>query len=140
MFPEPVLVDTGPLIAIYSASDRHHESCTQQAATLPVGKTFTCWPVITEAAYLLRRHPKEQQHLLQRVEVGDLIVLPLGPNDVPAIRQILTTYDDQEIDLADACLFHLAAREGIRSVFTTDRRHFSVLRLPDGGTLAMLPS
>ena len=67
MLPEPVLVDTGALIALYNANDPAHRMCSETARLLPVGKAYTCWPVITEAAYLLRKHPRQRKSLLQAI-------------------------------------------------------------------------
>ncbi len=67
---EKVLVDTGPLIALFNANERQHEACSKLADNLPVGKAYTCWPVLTEAAYLLRKHPKQQRELLEVVDDG----------------------------------------------------------------------
>ena len=38
-------------------------------------------------------------------------------------------YADLPMDLADAALIRVAEREGIRTIFTLDRRDFSVYRL-----------
>lgn len=139
MISEPVLIDTGPLIAFYSEADFHHSVCKQQMASLPVGKVYTCWPVITEAAYMLRKHPKQRDDLLLSLANEELVLLQLRERDLKPVHEILSRYDDQEIDLADARLLHLAERESIKSVFTLDRRHFSVLKKRDGEPLRMLP-
>lgn len=94
---------------------------------LPVGKAYTCWPVITEAAYMLRHRPAQRDDLLQSIVSGDIVLLSLRETDLMAVSKIMSTYHDQEIDLADACLLHLANRERIDAVFTLDRRHFSIL-------------
>ena len=139
MLNEPVLVDTGPLIAFYSDDDAQHAACKEQMSLLPVRKAYTCWPVIVEAAYMLRRRPEQRDDLLESVGNGYLPLLRLRSNDVAQVRAILTKYHDQDIDLADACLLHLADRENIGSVLTLDRRHFGILRRVNGEMLKILP-
>jgi len=139
MLDEAVLVDTGAILAIYNAKDAYHEACKTQSEELLVGKSFTCWPVITEAAYMLRNHTAARAHLLGRVHSQEFALLPLSGVDVPEINQIFAKYHDQQIDLADACLLHLADREDINAVFTLDRRHFSVFRRANGKALRLLP-
>ncbi len=139
MVNEPVLVDTGPLIALYSEEDVHHASCCEQMMGLPLGKAYTCWPVITEASYMLRKRPEHRDDLLQAVINNELVILRLRERDLEPIRDIFARYHDQEIDLADACLLHLADREDINAVFTIDRRHFGVFRKQNGNPLRLLP-
>ena len=43
------------------------------------------------------------------------------------------------LQFADAALAHLAERENIRTVFTPDRRDFSIIRLKRNRTLTLLP-
>jgi predicted nucleic acid-binding protein len=133
-----VLIDTGPLVAILYEKEEHHERCVQQMKELPA-TVRSCWPVITEAAYLLRASPAGVHTLLSRVELGRVEILPLTSGDAPSISAILKRYSDQGFDFADACLMHLAEREGIEYVFTLDRRHFSVYRPPSGRALVLLP-
>ena len=139
MVNEPVLVDTGPLLALYSQRDAHHAACEQLFDSLPIGKAYTCWPVITEAAYMLRKRPDHRDDLLQAVLDGDLVILRLRERDLEPVRDIFAKYHDQDVNLADACLLHLADREQINAVFTLDRRHFSVFRKVDGSALHVLP-
>jgi predicted nucleic acid-binding protein len=136
---EPVLVDSGALIALYNAKDPAHQACRSAADMLPVGKAYTCWPVLTEATYLLRKYRRQRDSLLAAVEAGEFDLLPLNVADLPLIQLELTRYGDQGIDLADAALVHLGNREQIEAVFTTDRRHFSVYRLKDGRPFHLLP-
>ena len=48
-------------------------------------------------------------------------------------------YESSGLQLADAALAHLAEREDIRTVFTTDRRDFSIIRLKRNRTLRLIP-
>ncbi|HVH29280.1 MAG TPA: hypothetical protein VM818_21145 [Vicinamibacterales bacterium] len=43
-----VLVDVGPLVAIFDRADPKHEACVTTLKTL-----VTVWPAFTEAMYLL---------------------------------------------------------------------------------------
>lgn len=136
---DAVLIDTGPLIALYNQRDPQHEACREEMDSIPFGKAYTCWPVITEAAYMLRRHSEHRDDLLRAVVAGDLVIQRLRELDLPAVQTVFAKYHDQELDLADACLLCLADREDIDSILTLDRRHFSVLRRIDGSVLNLLP-
>jgi hypothetical protein len=126
-----VLVDTGPLVAILSSVDEHHAACVKALHQLP-GPLFSCWPVITEAVWLLRSHPPAFQQLLRSCfsekAGGFLELLPLAGAEASAIAEVMKEYQDIRPQLADAALLYLADREGIDTVFTLDRRDFGVYR------------
>jgi predicted nucleic acid-binding protein len=133
-----VLVDTGPLVAALSRRDLHHEQCLAEFTAVAVG-LWTCWPVVTEAAYLLRKSPDAVRALLRQIHKDNLRILPLDETDSPPILVILARDADSKLDFADACLMHLAEREAIDFVFTLDRRHFSLFRKSDGSALQLIP-
>lgn len=133
-----VLVDTGPIVAILLQSDQHHEACVEQLHRIR-GPLLTCWPVITEAAWLLRAYPQAIRKLLSSFHGRPFQLVPLGEMDLPAIAAILAKYEGLGIQLADASLVHLANREGIELMFTLDRRAFGVLRLAHGKKLRLIP-
>ncbi len=139
MLNEPVLVDTGPLIAFYSEEDSYHAACKKQMQMLPVGKTYTCWPVIVETAYMLRKRPMQRDDFLQTVRQGNLTILSLRAHDLEPVQEILAKYHDHSIDLADACLLHLADREEISTILTINHRHFAMFRKANGEALRLLP-
>lgn len=133
-----VLADTGPIVAILSRRDQYHKICVEALREMP-GPLFTCWPVITEVAWLLRRDTNAIQQLLNSVDVGLFEILILTTADAKPISAIMKKYRDVRIQLADAALVHLAARDGVDTVFTLDRRDFSVYRLPKGRTFRVIP-
>jgi hypothetical protein len=135
---ERVLLDTGPLVAILSEADEHHDFCVAQIRKMH-GRLVTCWPVITEAAWLLRRYPVAVERLLASLNGGPYELAELGEGDLAGIGTILARYRDLGAQLADATLVHLANREGIGTVFTLDRRDFSVMRRARGRRLRLIP-
>jgi predicted nucleic acid-binding protein len=134
-----VLADIGPLVAILSRRDQYHRACVEALREMP-GPLFTCWPVITEAAWLLRRDPTAVAQLLHSLDTGFLELLPLTTADAKPIAAILKKYRDIRIQLADAALVHLAARDGVDTIFTLDQRDFSVYRLPRGKAFRIVPT
>jgi len=133
-----VLVDTGPLVAILSPADQNHEVCVRTLASLK-SPLLTCWPVITEAAWLLRDYPLAFENLLGNTNGGFLEVLPITGKDSGQIVDILKRYASLRPQFADATLVHLANREDIRTIFTLDRRDFSVYRSARKRVLRILP-
>ena len=133
-----VLVDTGPIVAILSESDEHHAACVAalQRIRAPL---LTCWPVVTEAAWLLRAYPQAFGSLLSSFNGRPFELVPLNEADLVGIAAILAKYKALGIQLADASLVHLANREGIDVIFTLDRRDFSVLRRTRGKKFRVIP-
>jgi hypothetical protein len=122
-----ILVDTGPLVAILSREDEHHQTCVAALHEMPA-PLFSCWPVITEAAWLLRSSPDAVQQLLGSIDAGFLELLPLAGAEAMAIAAVMKKYQSIRPQLADAALVYLAGRERIETVFTLDRRDFAIYR------------
>ena len=133
-----VLLDTGPLVAILSERDEHHDACVEQLRQL-TPPLLTCWPVITEAAWLLRLDVTAVQRMLAGFDVGLLELLPLGEEAAPWVSDFVTRYSNLGVQLADACLVYLAEREGIQTVFTLDRRDFTVYRFGKNKSFTLIP-
>jgi predicted nucleic acid-binding protein len=133
-----VLADTGPLVAIASEDDAHHRACVEALAALPP-PVLTCWPVLTEAAWLLRKRPTARDRLFEAFDAGMLTLLDLGPEALGPIAKFLRRYEAIGAQLADAALVYLAEREDIREVFTLDRRDFSVYRIGRHRTFKIIP-
>jgi uncharacterized protein len=133
-----VLIDTGPLVAIISERDTEHRRCLEQSRTISP-PMVTCWPVVTEAAWLLRNRPASVRDLFCAFEDGVLRLARLDETDMPAIDGILKTYASLRPQLADASLVHLAEREQLLKIFTLDRRDFTVYRLSRNRRLQLIP-
>ena len=133
-----ILVDAGPLIALVDANDQHHAECMAALKNMREPMA-TVWPPLTEAMYLLAGQPRAQESLWEMVDRGALQLLALDPGDAPRIRELMHKYAKRPMDLADAALLRAAEREGIRKIFTVDRRDFSVYRLHGRVRPTLLP-
>jgi hypothetical protein len=122
-----------------SESDEHHGACIEQLKSLKT-PLLTCWPVVTEVAWLLRAYPLGIERLLSSFDGRPFQLLSLDESDLTGIATILAKYRNLGIQLADASLVHLANREGIETVFTLDRRDFAVLRRAGGRRFRIIPS
>ena len=133
-----ILIDTGPLVAIASDRDAQHRQCMEQSRE--IGRPMlTCWPVVTEAVWLLRNQPVSIRNLFRTFEDGTFRLASLDETDMPAIERILETYATLRPQLPDAALVHLAEREGLNTNFTLDRRDFTVYRLSRNRSLHLIP-
>jgi predicted nucleic acid-binding protein len=123
-----ILVDAGPLVALVDADDQEHRRCVSTLKGLrePLA---TVWPPLVEAMSLLSDLPRAQDALWEMLARGAVQLLPLGLGDAPRIRELMRKYADRRMDLADAALVRVAEREGIRTIFTVDRKDFGVYRL-----------
>ena len=133
-----ILVDTGPLVAILSQEDEFHATCVNALRDMP-GPLLSCWPVITEAAWLLRSSPRAVQQLLRSIDGRFLELLPLAGTEAEAIAATMQRYADIHPQLADAALVYLAQRKQIETIFTLDRRDFSIYRLGRKRTFRIVP-
>ena len=123
-----ILVDAGPLVAVVDASDQHHRQCVATLRTVrePLA---TVWPAIAEAMYLLLDLPKGQAAVWEMLERRVVRLIPLGDDDIPRIRELMSKYADRPMDLTDAALVRVAEREGLDTVFSVDEADFRVYRL-----------
>ncbi|MGB8465974.1 MAG: PIN domain-containing protein [Terrimicrobiaceae bacterium] len=123
-----VLLDTGPLVSFLAAGlENHAWVCEQWKRLHP--PLLTCEPVLTEAAFLLKREGRETDPLFELLERGVLRVGLEVEDQLADLRALMRRYRDRPMSLADACLVRLAELHSGGSVFTFDgdfcfyRRH-----------------
>jgi uncharacterized protein len=135
---ERVLIDTGPIVAILAPEDSYHQICIEALRSFD-GSLHTCWPVITEATYLLRYSPLAVQRLLGSLDGGWLELLPMEAAEGKSVAAILKRYQNIQPQFADAALVYLAGRERIETIFTLDRRDFSIYKTSRRRALHIIP-
>lgn len=120
--PARLLVDAGPLIALFNRRDRWHRDARAFFGRFH-GVLITTWPVLAEAAHFIAKRTPD---LLDLVEAGRIEILePHGP--ISRVSSLMRTYADLPMDLADATLVAAAEQSGLTDVLTLDR-HFHVYR------------
>jgi uncharacterized protein len=139
MTSRPVQVDTGPLVALLNRRDQHHGEAQELVARF-APPFYTTWPVLAEAAWLLRKNLNAVTGLLQLVIRGDLRTSELNAEAVQRISEVLVQYHSLGVQLADASLVHSAELLQTTTLLTFDLRDFSVIRLADGRALELNPS
>lgn len=126
-----ILVDAGPLVALFDATDRQHAHCVDVLGTLKE-RVVTTTPVLTESFHLLRPAKSRASGLVDFVNHGGLDVLPVDDRILRRSFELMLQYADLPMDFADATLVSAAEHSRIDKVFTLDRKHFTVYRMKRG--------
>lgn len=135
----PVLLDTGPLVSFLASGLRHHEWAVEQWKQLRP-PLLTCEPVLTEAAFLLKREGRDADPVFELLERGVIRVALAAEKEQTGLRALMHRYRNRPMSLADACLVRLSEIHRNGEVFTLDsdfriyRRHGNKVihvRMPD---------
>lgn len=122
-----ILIDSGPLIALFDSSDRyHHESVDFiKQNKYPLITTIAS---ITETLYLLDFNRNAQMDFLEWVGRGGVEIYDIQKNDFHRIKELTEKYRDLPMDFADSCLVYIAEQLNIKAIATIDR-DFTVYRI-----------
>ena len=126
-----ILVDTGPLVALFDPADADYVRCVQQLAMIEEPLCTTV-PVLTEAFHLLNPGSIGSQRLMDFVAGGGLGVRYLDAAGLSRAFALMVRYADHPMDLADASLVVLAETLKLRKVLTLDRNDFTTYRIQHG--------
>jgi predicted nucleic acid-binding protein len=126
-----ILLDSGPLVALFDPRDRDFAACRATARRL-TGELVTTPPVLTEVSHLLGPASAGFLEVGALISAGDIGVDYLDPDVMDRMFRLMEQYRDQEMDFADASLVAIAEARGTRRVWSLDRRHFSVYRVRHG--------
>ena len=122
-----ILIDSGPLIALFDASDTYHHQ-TVDFIKSNQSVLVTTIASITEALHLLDFHRNAQLDLLEWVCRGGVEIAAILGTDFQRIKELTEKYRDLPMDFADSCLVLLAEKLGIDTIATIDR-DFSIYRI-----------
>jgi len=122
-----VLIDTGPLVALFDDTEPAHKHC-YAALKKQVSAPLTTWPVLTEAFDFIGGWERGQSKLWDFILSGGVHVEEIPEELHPRIRELMKKYFDNPMDLADASLVAIAEYHHIKRIFTLDHRDFSRYR------------
>ena len=126
-----VLADSGYFIGLFNIKDHHHKRCMAFFSQY-AGQTTTTWSVFTEVCALLP-HSKQKAFFAWAAKaqaLGHLRIEAPPADAVAALWHLMDKYENLPMDFCDASLVYLATSLKIFRIATTDRRDFSVYRLP----------
>lgn len=125
---KPIVVDSGPLIALYDHSDKAHSRSLQFFSRTKFQGLVTT-AVIVEVSHLLSFHHEAMMDFLQWVRRGGLTVVEFT-QDFHRVVELMDKYADVPMDLADATVIAACERLRTNHVLTMDS-DFLIYRIHD---------
>ena len=122
-----ILIDSGPLIALFDASDKYHHEAVNFIKTnkYPLVTTLAS---ITDALHLLDFNRNAQIDFLGWVHRGAVEIHNIENNDFKRLKELTEKYRDLPMDFADSCLVYIAEKLKLNTIATIDR-DFSIYRI-----------
>lgn len=135
----PVLVDSGPLIALFNGADRWHAPVLSWLQTNPAATLLSTWPLATEVCALLARriHNDCALDFLRWAQRGGIALEGAAEGSITEVLRISERFASLPFDLADASIAETAARLKLRHVLSIDA-DFDVYRDRAGRPLVNL--
>jgi predicted nucleic acid-binding protein len=123
-----VLVDAGPLIALFDRDDNYHEAVKDFLSKGQYRFVSTA-AVLTEVSYMLNFSVGAQIDFFEWVLKKGVLLYDVECGGISRIIELLHKYSDLPMDFADATLVLAAEKTGIRRIISMDS-DFDVYRLP----------
>jgi len=122
-----ILIDSGPLIALFDASDKYHKKAISfiKSNKFPL---VTAIASVTETLHLLNFNRNAQIDFIEWVYRGAVEIQNIENCDFDRIKELTEKYSDLPMDFADSCLVCIAEKQGISTIATIDR-DFTIYRI-----------
>ena len=118
--PRIIIVDSGPLIALFDADDTYHPSALEFVRQSRA-KLISTMAVVTEAMYVLAESRPACRNLLTWIQRGGLTLTEPEGSDFARIGELMEKYANLPMDFTDAVVVALCERLGIRHIASVDR-------------------
>ena len=122
-----VLIDTGPLIALFDRDDKYHTSIIEFIKNTNY-RFISTTAVLTETMYMLDFNTVVQLNFLEWIMKEGVIIHEIKQSNIKRIIDLTKKYSDRPMDFADATLVIAAEERGIRQIISIDS-DFDIYRL-----------
>lgn len=133
-----IVADTGALLALLDAKDRHHRVLRQLFEEDPDAWVIP-WAVLPEVDYLTLKHlgAKVELALLEDLAEGRYLIEWGEPGDLDRAQQLARRHRALELGLVDGVVIAVAERLEARAIATLDVRDFGAVAIR--GSPRLLP-
>jgi len=135
---DELLLDTGAFVALVDRDEKFHEPCVA-ALERWTGRVVSTEAVLTETLYLVGPDFRAQKNCLEFILRGAFQLVPSSAKSLGRAAFLMEKYRNVPMDFADATLVALAEELETDTVFTLDRRGFSVYRLNRNKPFRIIP-
>jgi uncharacterized protein len=131
-----IVADTGAVIALVDAGDRHHRALRRLYETDPAAWVLP-WAILAEVDYLLGRHVSDRARrlFLDDLASGAFPVEWGEPADLERAAELDRKHAGLGLGLVDAVVMAVAERLEADAIATLDLRHFGAVSLTTKPTL-----
>jgi predicted nucleic acid-binding protein len=129
--PRHIVVDTGPLVALFDGGDRYHGDAVRFVQETRA-ELLSNVAVVTEVMYLLAFDRRAQKDFLRWVADGAMTLVQSDHTDIERVLDLMNKYADLPMDFTDGLLVAMCERLGVKHVATVDD-DFTIYRFQGRG-------
>ena len=125
-----IVADTGAIVALVDADDRHHARLRRLFERDPDAWILP-WAILPEVDYLLGAHVsgRAEENFLADLASGAWAVEWGDPADLPRADEITRRHRALHLGLVDSVVMAVAERRRAAAIATLDLRHFGAVTL-----------
>jgi predicted nucleic acid-binding protein len=124
---KPILIDSGPLIALFNRSDKYH-SVSVEFIKKNKRLLVTSVANITEVVYVLDFSREAQTAFLRWISLSSIKIEKIESEEIEQLCDLFEKYHDVPMDFADACMVYLGDKLSTNEIATIDS-DFEIYRL-----------
>lgn len=129
--PNPIVVDSGPCIALFDRDDEFHEQAIDfvERTAVPL---LTNLAVVTEVMFLLDFKRQAQHDFLSWLRIGAVTLIEPDADDLARTSNLMAKYADLPMDFTDGLIVAMCERLELKDIASVDK-HFLIYRYKGRG-------